>query len=152
MVQCAMRPNKSSWSERVFAARRARDLQLGPEALPPLRLSDVKRRQRRARPVALLILGLWIVSQWIVIVLVRPLMVAYSNWYGLLIVLYLIPSIALMHYGLVRVQRWVGLRCPYCGATFIYTDLKRPETDPVAAKEHKRRCGRCHAVIIDLEA
>src|SRR2546421_108945 len=77
--------------ELVKLARLARDAELGADARPPLRLSDVKRRQRRARPFVLLILVAWAASIFAVILLVRPLMVARSDWYGLLIVLYMIP-------------------------------------------------------------
>lgn len=135
----------------IQAARMARDAELGPDARPPLRLSDVRRRQRRAAPLGLLILAAWVASVFAVIVLVRPLMVTRSDWYGLLIILYVILSAGLMGYGIVCVHRWVGLRCPYCGATFIHSELKDPRKDPAAAAEDSRRCGRCHAVIIDLE-
>jgi hypothetical protein len=136
----------------IAAARLARDAELGPDARPPLRLSEVRRRQRCASPLVLMILAAWVASQFAVIVFVRPLMVTRSDWYALLIFLYLIPSIGLMHYGIVRVQRWMGLRCPYCGATFIHSELKNPRKDPATAAEDSRRCGRCQATMIDLEA
>jgi hypothetical protein len=120
--------------------------------LPLLKLSWVKQRQRRASPFALVVLAAWVASIFAVIILVRPLMVSRSDWYGLLIILYLVPSIGLMGYGMARVQRWAGLRCPYCGATFIHSELKDPKRDPTTAKERDRRCGRCQAVIIELEA
>jgi hypothetical protein len=102
--------------------------------------------------LGLLILATWAASIFAVIILVRPLMVTRSDWYGLLIVLYLIPSIGLMGYGMIRVHRWAGLCCPYCGATFVHLELKDPHRDAPAAAEDDRRCGRCQPVIIDLEA
>jgi hypothetical protein len=54
------------------------------------------------------------------------MMVTESDWYGLLIVLYLISSLGLTFYGTSRVQRWMGLCCPYCDDTFIHSELKDP--------------------------
>lgn len=135
---------------RDAAARLARDAELGHNARPLLRLSDVRRLQRRARPFSLLIMMVWVASVFAVIVLARPLMVNRSVWYGLLIVLYLIPSVGLMHYVMVRMQRWMGLFCPYCGAAFIHSELKDTDKDSAAAAEDLRRCGRCQSIMIDL--
>jgi hypothetical protein len=145
-------PNAPTIADLVAAARAVRDRELAGRELPLLKLSWVKRRQRRASPLALSVLAAWVASIFAVIVLVRPLMVARSDWYGLLIILYLIPSIAVMGYGMARVQKRAGLRCPYCGATFIHSDWRNPKRDAATAAEHDRRCGRCQAVIIDLEA
>jgi hypothetical protein len=150
-----MPPNSSSVpavADLVAAARATRDRELAGRELPLLKLSWVKRRQRRASPFGLLVLATWVASIFAVIVLVRPLMVSRSDWYGLLIVLYMIPSIGLMGYGMACVQRWAGLRCPYCGATFLHRELKNSKRDPATAAEDDRRCGRCQAVIIDREA
>jgi hypothetical protein len=138
--------------ELVAEARLARDRELGPNAAPAFRLSDVKRRQVRALPLMLLILAAWVASQFVVIGWVRPLMVTRSDWYGLLLILYLVVSAAVMSYAFIRVYRWIGLRCPHCGATFIHIGLKEPGKDPARSAEDDRRCGRCHAVIIDLDA
>ena len=134
------------------AARLARDAELGHNARPSLRLSDVRRLQRRARPFGLLIMMVWVASVFAMIVLVRPLMVTRSDWYVLLIVLYLIPSVGLMNYVMVRMQRWMGLFCPYCGTAFIHSELKDKEKDSAAAAENLRRCSRCQSIMIDLEA
>jgi hypothetical protein len=145
-----MRNSDFTITELVAAARDARDRELGPEAVPFFKLSDVKRRQRRARPFMLLLLAAWIATQFLVIALVRPLMVTRSNWYGLLIILYELASLVLMLIGLFRIQRWVGLRCPHCGATFLHSTLKREGIDPAEAAERDRRCSRCQSIIIDL--
>ena len=145
-------PKAPTLADLVAAARAIRDSELAGQELPLLKLSWVRRRQRRASPFALLVLATWVASIFAVIVLVRPLMVTRSDGYGLLIILYLIPSIALMGYGLARVQKWAGLCCPYCGRTFIHSELKNSKQDPAIAAERNRRCGRCQAVIIDPEA
>jgi hypothetical protein len=137
-------------AELLAAARRQRDRETSPEAVPPFSLSEVRRRQRRASPLVLLIFAAWIASQFAAIMIVRPLMVAKSDWYGLLLVLYLLVSIVIFHYGIDRVHRWVGLRCPYCESTFRHNFIKRRKWDPSTTAEDDRRCGRCQAVIIDL--
>ena len=146
-------PQSSPTLEELIAAVRAvRDHQLAGRELPLLKLSWVKQRQRRASPFALLVLALWVASIFAMILLVRPLMVSRSDWYGLLMILYLFPSIGLMGYGMTLVQRWAGLRCPYCGSTFIHSESKNSKRDPATAAEYDRRCSRCQAVMIDLEA
>ena len=141
-----------SFNDLIADARRVRDEQLGPGAPPPFKLSDVNRRQRRTVPLLLLILAAWVASLFAVIGLVRPLMVSASPWYGLLLVLYVFASFGVVGYAWVRVHRWFGLRCPHCGAAFIHIGLKDQTKDPASAAEDARRCGSCHAVIIDLDA
>jgi hypothetical protein len=115
------------------------------------RLSDVKRRQRRVAPLTLLLLAAWVASIFVIIALVRPLMVTRSAWYGVLILLYLFASFAVFGYLWVRVFRWAGLRCPHCGSTFMYIDLKDSSRDADVRAEEQRRCSRCQSIIIDLE-
>ena len=132
-------------------ARPARDRELERQAVPPFRLSDVKRRQRRAAPLVILLLLAWAAGVLAVVILVRPVMVARGVSYGLLILLYLFVSFGVFGYVAVRVFSRLGLRCPYCGATFYYVKDNRGTPSPSAA-EDERRCDSCHAVIIGLEA
>jgi hypothetical protein len=141
-----------SSKDTVAQARLARDRELGLEAAPPFTLSDVRRRQRRAAPYMLLILAAWVVGLFAVIIWVRPLMVTRTDWYGVLILLYFFPSIAAFHYAMLRVQRRSGLRCPYCGTTFVHLDIKNYRNQSTRPVEDLRRCGRCQAVIIDMES
>lgn len=76
---------------------------------------------------------------FLMIVLVRPLMVTRSEWYGLLILLYTFASSILFGYGVLRVLRWFGLRCPCCGTTFVYAEFK--------GTTGEERCSRCQAII-----
>ncbi len=119
---------------------------------PPFRLSDVKRRQRRVAPLMLLLLAVWVASIFVVIAFVRPLMVARSDWYGVLLIVYVFASFAVLGYLWIRVHRWAGLRCPNCRTTFIYIDLKDPGKDTAVQAEEQRRCSRCQSIIINLEA
>jgi hypothetical protein len=136
----------------VAEARRVRDQELGPGALPPLPMSDAKRRQLRALPLMLLISAACFASIIAVSAWVRPLVVAKSGWYGLLAVLHVGVAFGVNFWGWARVLHWFGLRCPYCGATFVFPGLKDPNKDPASAAEDERRCGSCQSVIIDLEA
>jgi hypothetical protein len=131
-------------------ARRARDQELGPAAVPAFRLSDVKRRQLRALPLVLLIFAACVGSIFVVIAWVRPLMTAFSPWYGALILVHVGVAFGTFAYGWGRVLRWFGLRCPYCGAAFIVFGFKDPNKDAASAAEDERRCGSCQSVIIDL--
>jgi len=100
----------------------------------------------------LLLFVFWITSLFAVIALVRPLMVSRSAWYGLLILLYFFVSLGVYGYGTIRVLRWFGLRCPHCGATFLYGGVSRPFMSPEEFVERERRCGWCHAIPIDLDS
>jgi uncharacterized membrane protein len=100
----------------------------------------------------LLSLAAWVASIFAVIALVRPLMVTRSDWYGVLILIYVFASMAMVGYLWFRLQRRAGLRCPQCGTTFIWIDVKDPSKDAAAHAEEQRRCSRCQSIMIDLEA
>ena len=122
-------------------------------SVPLLRLSDVKRRQRRAGALMLVILIGWVASLIGVIALARPMMVARPVWYVLLIVLYMALSFAGVVWGWFCVHRWFGLRCPHCGTTFVYVDVKGRARDlPLLAGEDERRCDSCRAIMLDLDS
>ena len=114
---------------------------------PPFSLSDVRRRQRRASPLLLLALAACVASIFGVIGLVRPLMVAKSDWYGLLVVAYLIPCFAIYGWAWIMIYRWFGLSCPNCGATFVHIDASSGDE-----KNNDGMCSRCRQPLIDLEA
>src|SRR4051812_49134953 len=111
-------------AELIADIRRARDCQLGPGATPPFRLSDVKRRQRRAALVNLPLMLLWVASIIAVGLPLRPLSSSHPAAYTLLILGYLLVSFVVLGYCWIRVHRQLGLRCPHCGTTFIYIGLK----------------------------
>jgi hypothetical protein len=123
-----------------------------PDIIAPLPLSEVRRRQRRLGPLMLLMIVVCVASQFGAIALIRPLMVKRSDWYGLLLILYVFLSFGLMGYGILRVHRWFGLQCPYCGTTFIWVDLKGRNKDPVVHAQEQQQCSSCRAVMIDIDA
>lgn len=94
----------------------------------------------------LVIWGGWFASVLFAIALVRPLMITKSDWFGLLLFLYLIPSAGAIFYLWAKVHRWFGLYCRNCGAAFVHIDGSDVVTDG------GRLCSRCGSAIIDLEA
>ena len=123
----------------------------GEGEIPLMKLSWVRRQQKKASVFLILLLGLWIACLIAVILLIRPLMET-NDWYGFLIILYLFPSCAAMFYGWSLVLRCFGLRCPHCGATFIHMEIKDQRKTLEEIEEEDRCCGGCKTVMIDLTA
>jgi hypothetical protein len=121
-----------------------RDRELAGRELPLLKLSWVKHQQRRAAPLVLALIALWIAGIFAGIILMRPLMLR-NDWYGLLIILWLFVSFVIFGWAWIRTYRWFGLICPYCGSTM----RTREENEDI---ERLRRCGSCAAIVIDPEA
>jgi hypothetical protein len=148
----AMAQQAPTAKDMIALARRARDNELENSPIKPLPLSEVKRRHRRLAPLVLLLLGGYAASVLGFICLVRPLVVTRSDWYLLVFVPMPFVLFAPVAYAIHRLSRKLGLHCPYCGTTFVYSEMKAPGVDPADFAEERRRCGRCHAVAIDLSA
>lgn len=128
-----------------------RDAELRGDEKPLLKLTWLRRQQRRAAPLVLTLLGICTASQFLVIWAVQPLMLR-NPWYAcLLIPLPFISFGLVLGWALPKVCRWFSLACPYCGAALIMPARVRSGSAPIDM-ERFRRCGSCHAVIVDPEA
>ena len=116
----------------------------------PLKLSWVKRQRKKIAPMWLAVLGLWVISIFGQILIFRPLMVEHSGWWTIPFLLVFLGSTVLMNFGLYYVVRHYGLKCPYCGTVFMYTEITARRGKP--PERASRRCSRCHALMIDESA
>lgn len=152
----APRPPKTPNAEELLAALRQaanmhRDSELRGRELPLLKLSWVQRREHRAAPLMLALLGIFAASQFVVIWAIRPLMLR-NAWYACVLVLWPFISAGLVFgWAWSKVYRWFSLVCPYCGATLSVRTATMSRKLPVDV-ERIRRCGSCRAVAIDPEA
>ena len=119
------------------------------ESCPLLKLSFVQRRQKWGALLMIPLMFVWVGTIFGAIALIRPLMVERSEYYGLLILAWMLLSVVPLWLAMCLIYHALGLVCPYCDTAFVKDDYQTPDE---AAAENLRRCMKCHAQIIDLNA
>jgi hypothetical protein len=101
-------------------------------------------------PFLLLLFAVCVGSIFLAIAYVRPLMVTHSDWYGLLLIP--VPFIAFgLFYAWAWLARRMGIRCPFCGSSFVYLEVSPSNVNAETWRAMQRRCSHCQRVLIDFD-